>query len=92
MNAWASYESADGRDVNNGYTVLEIVKHATNAVMNMLQTGDRLCLVVFNTQAEVVFPLVDMNRGSRARSKGKIFDLKPNGRTNIWEGLFTGLE
>jgi hypothetical protein len=36
MNAWASYESANGENINKGYTVLEIVKHATNAVMNML--------------------------------------------------------
>ena len=33
---FATYETCDGKETNDGFTILNIVQHAINAVMNML--------------------------------------------------------
>ena len=50
---------------NDGFSVLDIVKHAVNSVMTMLEEKDRLSVVVFHSNAEIVFPLTNMNENNR---------------------------
>ena len=43
--------------MDDGYTMLDIVKHAVNAVMNMLGEDDRVSLVTFHSRVDRIFPL-----------------------------------
>ena len=44
MGDMATYENAEGKMVHDGLSILDIVKHATKAVIEMLQPQDRLVL------------------------------------------------
>jgi Mg-chelatase subunit ChlD len=89
---YATYETSDGKETNDGFTILNIVQHAINAVMNMLEDDDRVALVVFAEHAKVVFPLTNMTEISKIKCKEELFALKPYGPTNIWEGLYEAME
>jgi Mg-chelatase subunit ChlD len=89
---YATYETSDGRETNDGFTVLNIVQHAINAVMNMLEDDDRVALVVFANEAKIIFPLTNMTEIAKIKCKEELFKLGPWGPTNIWGGLYEAME
>ena len=92
MSSYASYESCDGEGKNAGFSVLDIVKHATNAVFSLMSANDRISLVVFASNTAVIFPLTAMNQVNLERSRRQLLNLRTKGRTNLWKGLFAGME
>ena len=61
MKALAEYEStATGKMVNDGMSMLDIVKHAVKAVMFTLGPEDRLSVVTFAGKAFNTIPLTSM--------------------------------
>jgi hypothetical protein len=52
MCSAAKYENCDGVEVEDGFSALDIVKHAINSVMHMCSENDRVSLVVFSDSAE----------------------------------------
>ena len=50
----ATYEGADGRLVDDGLSMLDLVRHAVTTLAHMMQPDDRLALVAFSTSASVV--------------------------------------
>jgi hypothetical protein len=65
MCSAAMNENCDKEANDDGFSILDIVKHACNAVMNMLNEEDRMSLVIFHDPAEVVFPLTNMSEEKR---------------------------
>lgn len=66
MKAIAEYESTKtGKMINDGMSLLDIVKHAVKAVMFTLGPEDRISLVTFAGKARVVFPLTKMADAAR---------------------------
>ena len=64
----ATYEGPDGTQINpQGLSLMDITKYACAAVANMLQPGDRMGLVTFNTQGKIKSPLEEMNKGGKGR-------------------------
>lgn len=82
---------AGGREDNN-LSILDIVKHAVKTIIATLQPNDRLGLVSYSTKAKKVFDLLPMNAAGRAKAQKDLDTLDADGQTNLWEGLFTGLE
>ncbi len=68
---------------DDGLTCLDVVKHACKTVMHMLTDKDRLALVCFYVEAEMVFPLGVMTEKGRAEALAALETLTPGGRTNI---------
>jgi uncharacterized protein YegL len=66
MKAIAEYESTKtGKMINDGMSMLDIVKHAVKAVMFTLGPEDRLSVVTFAGNAFVNIPLTHMKDASR---------------------------
>jgi len=66
MKAIAEYESTKtGKMINDGMSLLDIVKHAVKAVMFTLGPEDRISLVTLAGKARVDFPLTKMADAAR---------------------------
>eukprot|EP00658_Telonema_sp_P-2_P060582 TRINITY_DN49470_c0_g1_i1.p1 TRINITY_DN49470_c0_g1~~TRINITY_DN49470_c0_g1_i1.p1 ORF type:complete len:829 (-),score=171.09 TRINITY_DN49470_c0_g1_i1:117-2603(-) len=92
MSAEATIQSQAGASESHGLTLLDIVKHAVRTVIGMLDTQDRLALVIYSNQAEVAVPLLGMNAAGKAQANRALANLKPFGGTNLWDGLQAALE
>jgi len=93
MSSIAEYEDvATGKMTNDGLNMLDIVKHACKSVMFSLDEEDRFSLVVFTTQARVVFPLVKMTEANREMHMADLEKQRPENITNIWGGIYSSLE
>jgi Mg-chelatase subunit ChlD len=92
MCSAAKYENSDGVECEDGFSALDIVKHAINSVMHMCAEYDRVSLVVFSDNAEVVFPLTKMTEQGRIKCHNLLAGQKPGGRTNLWDGILAAME
>ena len=92
MRTLATFEDENGKQKNDGLTVLDLVKHSVRTVMHMLGPNDRLSLVSFNEKAATVLPLTPMTDAGRATAIAALESLHPSGRTNIWAGVLSGME
>jgi Mg-chelatase subunit ChlD len=71
----------------DGLTRMDLVKHATKAVINMLGDNDHVAIVSYNHAARLVLDLTNTNQLGRDRATVALGTLTPDGRTNIWDGL-----
>ena len=92
MCSAARNENCDQSSVDDGFSVLDIVKHAINSVMHILDENDRVSLVTFSDDANVLFPLTHMTTASRNTCKARLASQTPSGRTNLWAGVHTAME
>jgi hypothetical protein len=51
MRSAATYEDTEGNEVDDGLSILDVVKHAVRTVMHILTDEDRVGLVVFSDKA-----------------------------------------
>jgi len=92
MGQRATYEAEDGSTKDDGLTYLDIVKHAVKTVMHILKDDDRMALVAFDNKAQLAFPLDYMTADGRTRAVETLEALRPQGQTDIWKGIHTGME
>eukprot|EP00928_Gymnodinium_smaydae_P080587 TRINITY_DN64255_c0_g1_i1.p1 TRINITY_DN64255_c0_g1~~TRINITY_DN64255_c0_g1_i1.p1 ORF type:complete len:677 (+),score=76.31 TRINITY_DN64255_c0_g1_i1:91-2121(+) len=92
MGNEAVLKNGDNETANSILTVLAVVKHATRTIMHNLGAEDRLALVTYSNNAEIVFGLTPCDAGGRRTMEGKIDALTAYGMTNLWDGLKVGLE
>ena len=81
-----------GREVNDGLSVLDIVKHALRTIAHSLGPTDLFSVVAYSTEASVVLNLVAMDESGKQSALTGIDGLRPYGQTNIWDGLRTALD
>jgi Mg-chelatase subunit ChlD len=81
-----------GREVNDGLSVLDIVKHALRTIAHSLGPTDRFSVVAYSTKASVVVKPVEMDESGKESALTGIDGLRPDGQTNIWDGLSTALD
>ena len=73
MGSAATFEGPDGSQINpQGLTLMDITKYACRAVAHMLQPGDRLGLVTFNTAGVIKTKLTEMTDAGKAKVSGDI--------------------
>ena len=76
-----------GSGERDGLTRMDLVKHATKAVINMLGDNDHIAIISYNHAARLVLDLTCTNQLGRDRATVSLGTLTPDGRTNIWDGL-----
>ena len=76
-----------GSGERDGLTRMDLVKHATKAVIGMLGDNDHVAIVSYNHAARLVLDLTNTNQLGRDRATVALGTLTPDGRTNIWDGL-----
>lgn len=60
---WSCAGKTDGRTeyVENGFSLLDLVRHALKTVIKTLRPQDRLCFMTFNNSSKVVMPFTKMD-------------------------------
>jgi hypothetical protein len=77
---------------NSGLSQLDLVKHALKTIVHSLTQNDRLSVVSFDDRATILFKLQQMDEDGRSSALAALEQLQPEGSTNLWVGLKTGLE
>lgn len=91
MGAEATLTSA-GVTERHGLNLMDVAKHGIRTVINTLSDQDQLCIVTFNHMAATVLPITVMDEAGRKMAAERLSELRPGGGTNLWNGLFEGLE
>jgi len=77
----------------DGFTILDIVKHAACTVVESLSNNHTVTLISFSNRAKVIFCNLAMGTSDNKKTAhDAIKALSPQGATNLWEGLRNGLE
>jgi len=92
MGSQATLKSQTGEEESHGLCVLDVVKHAVNTIVNILEAEDRLAIVSFNSTSEVNLELTKMNTTGKNKAAKTMEQLQADKNTNLWDGLHTGLE
>lgn len=80
-------EVTSGTGESDGYSILDIVKHAIKVCLLGLRDQDKACIVVYSTNARVLFPMSYMNAAGKGRAHVALARIFPEHTTNIWDGL-----
>ncbi|CAK9005359.1 unnamed protein product [Durusdinium trenchii] len=73
-------------------SILDIVSHSCRTVLQSLSPDDRLAIVTYSDQAQVVLPLTCMDAQGQGEAEAAVQKLRADGQTNLWQGLETALE
>ena len=92
MNDPVSCSTETGGQINDGLTVLDLVKHAARTILASLKDSDILSLVEYSDYGKVVCKRQYCTPGNKLIIKEAIDSLVVNGQTNIWDGLLKSLE
>ena len=76
---------------NDGFSRLDLVKHSIATIQHSLQPGDKLAIVKFSSEAQVVLDITEV-RGNEPLITSRVNALTPDGITNIWAGLKMGID
>jgi hypothetical protein len=87
MTSSASVSQAE----DSGLSVLDVVKHAVNTIIQSLGSSDRLSVVTFSDEAKVLFANIQMDTAGKEKVKNQVNALCTEGRTNLWAGLLRGM-
>jgi len=71
---------------------LRLVKEACLFIVEELKEGDHFCLVTYDDNITVDFPLANMNKKNKQEAINCIKEVRDGGSTNLSDGLFTGIE
>jgi Mg-chelatase subunit ChlD len=91
MNENADFKNEVGVTESFGLTVLDLVKHAVQTIVQSLGPHDRLALVSFTSHADTILSLTNMDNSGKEAAKRALESLRPMSSTNLWAGLETGL-
>jgi adenylate kinase len=94
MGNEAKYQDPNDENcvISDGFTQLDLVKHAVKTVIHSLSDDDRLSIVAFESIATSVLSLTKMTPVGKKQAVTVLETLSPEDTTNIWDGLFSGLE
>ena len=70
----------------DGFTRLNLLQHSMNTLIEMLNEGDELVMVQFNSTSNYIFK-DKINQFNKPIAKSAIDALNPGGGTYIWNGL-----
>ena len=82
----------EGDSESTGLNVLDLVKHAAMTIIETLDEGDRLGVVVFSSSSEVVQGLTVMTEQNKEETRQRIRDIGLRESTNLWHGILDGIK
>jgi hypothetical protein len=89
MDTDATREDEAGNVIRDGFTVLDIAKHACKVIVALLAKEDRLALTVFSSteKTRTVLPLTLMDEAGVRAAHASLDALRSGGSTDLWKGL-----
>jgi len=91
MNSKATVEQ-NGSQINVGFTILDITKHAIRTVIESMKNGVRISIITFSDTATIVCNMIPVTIFNKEYIKSLVSNLKAYGCTNVWTGINTGLK
>jgi Mg-chelatase subunit ChlD len=91
MDSAATVNDASGEQVDVGFTLLDITKHALNTVVESMGDNDRISIVSFSNEAKVISNFTITTEANKKLLKTQINNLRTEGSTNLWDGIRVGL-
>ena len=88
MNNKATVKNAE----DTGLSILDIVKHATKTIIEVLSRKDRLSIVKYSNFATVILELTKMDKIGKTLATSRLNTLQPDGMTNLWDGIHKALD
>ncbi len=92
MGSSVTVTDDNGREIDDGLTTLDLTKQATRTIIESLNDTDRFALSKFSDQGEIIFPLTYMTPVAKAEAIRSLNQLRPDGNTNIWDGIQKSLD
>lgn len=92
MGSEATIAPTAGSTERQGLSLLDVAKHGVRTVINAMNDQDQLAIVTFNQAAITVMSLTVMDAAGRKLAEENLSALRAGGGTNLWAGLFDGLE
>jgi uncharacterized protein YegL len=79
----------DGRTdyVENGFSLLDLVKHALKTVIKTLRPQDRLSIITFNTAAQTKVALINMDDKGQELAYNCAEELTAGGGTDMQKAI-----
>ena len=88
MQLPATVKDREGAELS----ILDVVVHSCRAVIQTLTESDRIGIVTYSDRAQIVLPLTTMDGMGKFQAEEGLSKLRADGQTNLWDGLYTGLE
>ena len=92
MGSEAVIKDTNGKTESHGLSILDLVKHAIKTIIHCLEDTDYLSIVSYSSKAKVELNLIKMTKNGRKQALERLETLQPTGQTNLWDGVFNGLE
>jgi Mg-chelatase subunit ChlD len=87
MSGIVEAKDSGGNNLENGFSIQDIVNHAAKTVAKTLDKDSRLAVIAFDDRIEIVFDLILMTEVNQSQALTKINGIYPRGRTNIYGGI-----
>lgn len=82
----------NGNNIDVGFTILDITKHALNTIIESMKSTDRISIITFSNYAETLCELTYINDNNKNYIQSLVNNLQTQGATNIWAGINKGLD
>ena len=90
--AETSTQDENGKTLEVGFSINDVINHAAKTVASSLRPKDRLGIIAFDDRIDHITTLTSMTPVNKAGVIGKIDDIKPRGSTNIYGGVIAALD
>ena len=87
MNCECSAADENGKSLENGFSVLDIVKHSVKTVIKTLRPQDRLSLIIYDDKTDVMFTLESMNEDGQNMALPIVDGIESRNSTDIYSAL-----
>jgi hypothetical protein len=92
MGSEATAKDGEGNALESGFTLLNLVQHATKTIVHTLRATDSLSIVTFSDNASVVLSRRLMDEAGKRHADSLIDGLHPQCTTNLWAGINAGID
>lgn len=92
MNQEAQVTNDDGDKVSHGWSLLDIVKHATSTICGVLDENDSISIITFTNFAQCILDWTQCSQENKTMILHKLREMKPMSSTNYVAGLTQGFE
>ncbi|KAL3927889.1 MAG: hypothetical protein SGBAC_012889, partial [Bacillariaceae sp.] len=82
----------EDQEGNSGLSLMDIVKHATKTVIEILGPEDCFAIITYADNATLRLPFLMMTRANKNTATRVVNEFKTRGSTNLWDGLHQAME
>jgi Mg-chelatase subunit ChlD len=87
MKLAANGNDDKGREIDDGFSRLDLVKHAARAIIKSAKETDSIIITTFSTDVQTVLEITNMDAYGKEIACQVITNLKPTFETNLWAGI-----